>query len=411
MVNLCLAYDASVSDPGTLVPLGRTLDLLVSDTACHILQADHLPPKALQQLRLSRERGGCSLRSAEDRCYTAFMAAAVRVAPTWNSGRVRSIVSVVQETQSKLLEMGLRINRQGMPANAEEPSLIFPDDVQQPMPKRQKAWWDALEQLRHQTLADQFSQRVEGMGRLESCGGPEGGAFLRGTTADGVSSIGDSHFVLAVRFRLGLTTMPSMACQHRPRGSQRVCGGRADPLGHHAVTCKTGGAPYALHGQGCHILMGAMQQAGYQTLREQVIPELATSECKTPVLDLEGWSTRAMPRLLVDFTVRHPTAARYRQSDGCNASATVVAEREKQQHYPTRAGLGVTVAAMEVYGRFGHDLTCLLEQLSDLAQQRDRAFGHKPGRWLHRWRVQLSHATACFLGRAIQQALVPAARQ
>ena len=195
--------------------------------------------------------------------------------------------------------------------------------------------------------------------------------------------------------------MPVMTCQHRSKHSQKMCSERADALGHHAVSCKIGGHQYAVHGRSCHILQQAMFQAGYQALREQIVPELATASCPSPQLDLDGWCLQLDERLVIDFTMRHPEAQRY---SGIDAMAK--AFKEKHAHYPARAGVSVCAASMEVYGRFGDELAGLLEFLSHRARQRDYAFGCTPNRWLRRWRVQLSHAAAAFVGRAIQQALV-----
>ena len=80
--------------------------------------------------------------------------------------------------------------------------------------------------------------------RVTSCGGPEGGAFLRATRGDGGCTLTDGQFVAAVKYTLGLPVMAACACQHstqRQGGPRRTCGERADRLGHHAVMCKVGG--------------------------------------------------------------------------------------------------------------------------------------------------------------------------
>ena len=74
---MSLSYDASVNDPGTMVPYGRRLDELVLASAARILQEAELPANTKQQLRLSRDTGGCGLRSAAERCHTAYLAAAL----------------------------------------------------------------------------------------------------------------------------------------------------------------------------------------------------------------------------------------------------------------------------------------------------------------------------------------------
>ena len=151
------------------------------------------------------------------------------------------------------------------------------------------------------------------------------------------------------------------------------------------------------------MLFHASQAGGYQSKREQVVPELASQSCKAPQLDIEGWSLQRGARLLVDFTFRHPLSSRY----STGQEATEVAAREKDVHYVGRQGLHVQTAAMEVYSRHGADLADLLARLADAARQRDRAFGRAPQRWLRKWRIQLSAVAAKFAGRAVQKACAP----
>ena len=131
---------------------------------------------------------------------------------------------------------------------------------------------------------------------------------------------------------------------------------------------------------------------------EQIVPEFASSKCPSPQLDLDAWCLQGTERLLVDFTIRHPLAGRYEM---CGDAARA-AEKEKLVHYPARAGLTVVPAAMETYGRHGESMRRLLATLADRARQRDLSFGHAPGRWLKKWRAQLSHAMATLVGRAVQ---------
>ena len=225
------------------------------------------------------------------------------------------------------------------------------------------------------------------------------------TRSEGASRLSDSIFVAAVRYRLGMDVMEVSACQHKAQQKQnapaKVCLERCDKKGHHAVLCKVGGAPYAAHSEGCHILHGASQQAGYQAKREQVIPELATPACKSPQLDVEGWGLQGQGRPLIDFTVRHPLASRYTKA----GQTTSTAEGEKSRQYRPRQGLEVRAAVLEVFGRHGDGLTHLLEQLADHARLREKAMGLPPTRWPKRWRMQLSCTVAVYAGRAIQQAM------
>ena len=81
--------------------------------------------------------------------------------------------------------------------------------------------------------------------------------------------------------------------------------------------------PLCAHSNGANVLLKASIIAGYQSRREQVVPELATAKCQVPQLDVEGWSTWGVSRLLIDFSIRHPGAAHY----SVGQDATVVAGR------------------------------------------------------------------------------------
>ena len=431
VVNHALTYDASVNDPDAMASHGQRLDEVVSSTASCILSVDAFNAAEEAQLRLSRLEGGCGLVSAAERVATAFLASVLRLCAvlpldlatmspdasefipqspthTQRGGPLLhhpALQRQARSAQDRLRLCGIIIDEHGMPHPIEMPpvhELDVKTDLQQPMPKRQRHWWDALHRLRALRLAADL-----GTTRLTSCGGQEGGAYLRATSADGGGTLTDNEFVYATRFRLGMRVMSAGVCHHHKGGDQAkqrsTCLAPADPHGHHAVTCKCGGAPYCAHSQGANVLLKASINAGYQSRREQVVPELATAKCQAPQLDVEGWSTFSLNRLLIDFSIRHPGAAHY----SIGQDATVVAGREKQGHYGCRQGLQVRAAAMETYGRFGEELTALLDQLADLARQRDLQHGLPPTKWLRKWRAQLSLVAARLVGRAIQQACPP----
>ena len=431
VVNHALTYDASVNDPDAMASHGQRLDEVVSSTASSILSADGFSAAEEVQLRLSRLEGGCGLTSAAERAATAFLASVLRLGAalpvdlaTLSSGALEfepkstahalrggpllhqpTLLRQAHRAQDCLRNYGIILDKHGMPHSPQTPpdhELNLITDLHQPLPKRQRHWWNAIHHSRAVRLAADL-----GTTRLASCGGQEGGAYLRAVTADGGGTLTDNEFVYATRFRLGMRVMSPGVCHHQ-RGSDQakdrsMCLAPADPHGHHAVICKCGGAPYCAHSQGANVLLGASVKAGYQSRREQVVPELANAKCKAPQLDVEGWSTLGLSRLLIDFSIRHPGAARY----SAGQDATVVAGREKQDHYGSRQGLQVRTAAMETYGRFGEELTALLDQLADLARQRDLQHGLPPTKWLRKWRVQLSLVTARLVGRAVQQARPP----
>ena len=404
VVNHSLTYDASVNPPGAVTPLGRHLDDTVEATACAILGVQDLSRAAVSQLRLGRQAGGCDLISMTDRCYTAYLAAALRIAPAWATDTaLQPLLPGVREAQHALWELGIALDQHAMPyETSRPPQILFDPDVhlQRFLPKRQRKWWEKLDNLRAAELAQRSADDAT---RLRSCGGVEGGAFLLATQSEGGSNLADAIFSTAVLFRLGLPVMRPCACQHstvQHGKARRVCLQAADGHGHHAVTCKVGGAPYAAHSQGCNVLHAGAQQAGWQARREQIVPELASQECMSPQLDIEGWGLLGQQRLLVDFTLRHPLAARY--SATCDPMQ--IAEEEKAKQYPPKQGLHVHAAALEVYGRHSDGLRALLEQFADFARQRERAMGMSPTRWLKRWRTQLSCIAAVMVGRSVQQA-------
>ena len=413
VVNHCLTYDASVNDPDAMASHGARLDAAVEATAAVILSVPDFDAHAGVQLRLSRAAGGCGLTSAADRTFTAFLSSVLRLGSSLPADRTTALLQPTllrqaQSAQAQLRALGLALDQHGMPHDTAVPparELDVAVDLHQPMPKRQRAWWITLDAMRAQRLGAELGRL--GARRLHSCGGAEGGAYLRATAGEAGGSLTDNEFVLSTRFRLGMRVMAPGVCHHQKGGElakqRTACNAVVGPDGEHAVTCKCGGAPYCAHSHGCNILLRASQQAGYQSRREQVIPELATPSCLAPQMDVEGWSTSKCSRLLIDFSIRHPCCAHYSSGQ----IATVVAGREKTSHYGHRQGLVVRTGAMESYGRHGDDLVALLEQLADLARQRDVAFGLPPTRWLRKWRAQLSLAVARMVGRAIQTAYPP----
>ena len=404
VLNHALSYDASINDPGITVPYGRSLDSLVAKMAFSIIQHPCTDPATLTQVRLSRDQGGCGLRSAEERCYTSYLAAVTRLAPpqpilTTTSAAISRALHGIEAT-------GVVLDQHAMPHPAHTPPSFTFDPLvhlSSPLPKRQRAWWSLIDAQR---AAELHNHGRATSTRLTSCSGAEGGAFLRATRSDGVVSLTDAFFVTAVRHRLGLPVMPACSCQHttkaKPGAPPRTCLERADTTGLHATLCKVGGAPYAAHGEGCHILYEATVHAGYQSRREQIVPEFASPACLSPQMDIEGWGLLGQGRLLVDFTVRHPLAARYN-----NRTPASAATGEKTAHYQPTQGLHAQVATLEVYGRHAEGLQSLLEHLADLARVRERQLGLAPTRWLRRWRAQLSYVAARFVGRAVQTASPP----
>ena len=110
--------------------------------------------------------------------------------------------------------------------------------------------------------------------------------------------------------------------------------------GAHCVSCKVGGAVIAAHGEGCQILADATREAGYTCRREQVIPELATDDRPSPVMDCDAWGVAGAERLLIDFTLRAGGAARYGYGSRSDAELAS-AEADKVKAYPAQNGVSI----------------------------------------------------------------------
>ena len=122
-------------------------------------------------------------------------------------------------------------------------------------------------------------------------------------------------------------------------------------------------------------------------------------------MDIEAWGVPTRERLLLDFTVRDPAAARYLRHHSTPVGTATQGEREKANAYPAVGGTRVTGICMERLGRHGPGLVQLLHGFADLARARDRDRGQASKRWLHLWRVQLSCAAVRSSHKAITTAV------
>ena len=398
VANQCLSYDATVLSPELCAPLGATLDSAVlAATAC-ILDCEGFSARETGQLRLGRFRGGCEIRSAAERCATSFLATALRLSPVVLTGpAAATAIADCQTCIEQLEKLGICIDAVGMahalPCSADRLDLR---NTTQPMTHRQRGWWTAIDRARVAALPRDEQDR------LESCAGPEGGAYLSATRTELGCSLRDAEFTSYTRLRLGMPVMRAGPCQHaraNADGGTTACGSMADADGRHCMPCKVGGAVLAAHGEGCQVLADACRDAGFICRKEQIIPELATTACPSPKLDLDAFGVVGADRLLIDFTLRMSTAARY--GHGARSNAAASGEADKQARYPPAGGISVRGAGMEVLGRHGPGLASLLEELADRARLAAVHQGRPPARFLRLWRCRLSGVAARLVGRAV----------
>ena len=133
--------------------------------------------------------------------------------------------------------------------------------------------------------------------------------------------------------------------------------------------------------------------------REQIIPELATAKCPSPVMDCDAFGLAGADRLLIDFTLRFGMVDRYKL--GKRACPAASAESDKQLRYLPMGGVSVRGVGMEVLGRHGPELTSLLAELADRARISAIQHGRAPARLLRKWRCQLSSICARLVGRQV----------
>ena len=340
------------------------------------------------------------------RCDTGFLATFLLYPkPESVSAEAWRAAGLTGEAEAALerirTEFGIFVDGWGMPHRQQPADVMDPTTAPKvPLPKRQRAW------LSEAAAAAKDNAPEELRGRLEQCGGEEGGIFLTATrTENGGSSLADAEFRTGLRLRLGMPVCAPGPCQHRSaRGSGSVCGHTLDSSGNHALTCKVGGEVNVLHDAGCQVVLQAARAAGMRALRQQIVPELRTAAKGEPRLDVEAWGSLAFPRLLLDFTVRDPLAARYAKLRDEPAATAARAEAEKSRTYPPRGGVSVRGLCMERLGRHGPMLAQTLAELADLARQRDADRGMAPRRWLRGWRAELSAANVRSSHRAIATA-------
>ena len=119
-INQALSYDASVNGPGTTVPYGRRLDDLVLTTAARVIDEPNPTEATIRQLRLSRDEGGCGLRSAEQRCHTAFLSTVLRLRRT-GPDRCAWLEQETAGALHGLYTMGIQLDANAMPHPTHTP--------------------------------------------------------------------------------------------------------------------------------------------------------------------------------------------------------------------------------------------------------------------------------------------------
>lgn len=231
----------------------------------------------------------------------------------------------------------------------------------------------------------------------------------------------DDVFIMSLRFRMGVAICPAgLTCAHTQcKDQNELCGRCLDQWGDHAVSCNIGAYVSARHSAINDVLAKAGREAGYASLLEQVVPELAVVKrdqqdgisVEEARIDVELFGHPTAPPRLLDGTVRHPgIRSVLAQAAAARGAAAQNGVDAKAKRYPARGGKVVIACAAETWGFIHEEFDHLLADFAVLASQRQRDRGQHPTRWLSRWRTQLSIQIAVGVGKALLAAVPPRVR-
>ena len=412
----CLDFDARVLSHASLEPFSSILDNLVDSVIVKIL-----PDVALHyirpQLSLPGHLGGAFLLPACDVVLCAPLASFLQTYPIIHNTllllRLSAAIPHIDKTAA-YQAMTLFASRGADPSTILQHNI----DIQNPGPVSiTKAFGRLIgfcaERRFHSIFATSSSREAA---RLLSCGGPGNGEWLRTPSSTSAQGFTDTQFLTALRWRLGLTTIPLhkyTCCHQYVKPPFRACDHPFDHHGHHAVVCNVGGGPTAfLHNPIADLTASFLTAAGFDARREVSIPEFTStrtsrstpghSEMVDGVVDVLGWHV-VLGEFLLDVTVRHPHAVSVLPRSATTAGAAAAAgELDKHLRYPSRGGRSVVPLAIETYGRLGDEFNDWLMTLSSAARARDRMAGLSAGRHLSKWRLALNVALYKGIAKTIE---------
>jgi hypothetical protein len=407
LISHALDYDASVLPCSLVLPHARILDQKVLEIIALTLDAtaaDSLPADALAQLALPQRLGGMQVDLPSHTAPLARAACLMERGPALRL-RIAEWAAAEQITLDPRVLDGVAIDEQGglMQLLAERGidgihgtgrpagpgSAAAPADPLRPQAP-DKHLLSGL--LRHSAdarftklFADALpAERV----RLLSAGGPNAGSSMVAQLSVAGVHMTDWQWTSACRWRLGLMFSGRLGtcCNQRRDGS--CCQNPLDREGDHAADCPCGPLRNQRHDELSEIYADILEEAGGIARREVFVEEL--SGAREAVLDVWAYGIPELPDLLLDVTVRHPRAARYRPAaERFAASAATKAEAEKRDRYPPAGGRQVWPVAHETWGRLGPAAEQLLQLCASAAARRAHRRGKVSGGELRRWRARL----------------------
>ena len=227
--------------------------------------------------------------------------------------------------------------------------------------------------------------------RLLSASGPTAGTSFVALLSTPRVNYTDMRWSEAVRWRLAVPSPgPASTCQNS-RSNGDLCGELLDATGNHAVSCDPGPLRTFRHNDLSDIYAEILEEVGAVVRQEAFVPEFSTA--KEAWLDVWAYGLPELSDLLLDLTVRHPSASRYQPGAARQQCYTAEeAAREKEAKYAAAGGRSVWPIAHGTWGRLGSLAEELLAKCAGIAARRAHRRGRAPGNPLRRWRAQLDAA-------------------
>ena len=197
----------------------------------------------------------------------------------------------------------------------------------------------------------------------------------------------DWQWTEALRWRLGVPRPGPLPRCRNMKQSTEVCGEQLMPNPDHELDCPCGPLRTRRHDDLADVYADIAEEAGAIARREVFVKEL--SSANEAWLDVWAYGLPEATDILLDITVRHPRASRYRpQAESKPGHAACQAEKEKWDKYPSTSR-EIWPIAHETWGRLGPQAEDFLVFCAAAARRRAHRRGRAAGTELKRWRAAL----------------------
>ena len=267
--------------------------------------------------------------------------------------------------------------------------------LRNPQPKRQGQLQQQVNTTLHKLLLSTAAPETRGC--IQSCEGREASAFM--DPPENEQPIPDDCARVALRLRLNAAYPvegASAVCQNKVQGGR--CCGRACPgdHGHHALTCRIGGAVLTRHNRIRDVLAEWLKSQGIGANTEQSVPEWDTPR-EQARLDVAYFDSRHGERF-IDVAV---LAAHTHKG----LAAQIRLERHERKKHTRYPGPRLIPFVLDVRGLWGKEACAWARAMVRRLPKADRAAALQDLRWRVSQALQLAVAEQCL------RALRPTKRQ